>query len=222
MKNFVLLYNEVIEMNGRGITCGICEREFFPDPDKLVRFMGEAFYEDNPEAVDNEVSLYFEGQQSGGYDIELDHRNAPDSVLEKGWDWLRENTVIMTEDEFFDLMEKDIITRFSTGYWKPEGIAKEIALSSPEYDKEQGYRCLGYLVDDHHGIYMSEFLFRSCGADIPRNMHEHRLWCDFTDDVMGKISETLGRDDCAVEFIDGGIALVYYPGDTEEAEDSNE
>ena len=221
MKNFVLLYNDVIDMKGRGITCGIAEGEFFPDPDKLVRFMGEEFYEDNPETADNKVSLYFEGQQSGGYDIKLDHRNAPDSVLEKGWDWLRENTVIMTEDEFFSVMEKDIITRFSTGYWKPEGIAKEIALSSPEYDKEQGYRCLGYLVDDHHGIYMSEFLFRSCGADIPKGIHEYRLWCDFTDDVMRKISKTLGRDDCAVDFIDGGIALVYYPGDTDETEDSD-
>lgn len=216
MKRFVLLYNKVIEMNGRGITCGICEGEFFPDPDKLVRFMGEAFYEDNPEAADIQVNMYFEGQLSGVYDINLDHRNAPDSTLEKGWDWLRENTVIMTEDEFFDLMEKDIVTRFSTGYWKPEGLSKEIEMSSPEYDKEQGYRCLRYLVDDHHGIYMSEFLFRSCGADIPHNMHEHRLWCDFTDEMLGKISRTIGRDDCAVDFIEGGIALVYYPGDRNE------
>lgn len=211
MKKFVFLYKNHIAMNGKGLTCGVCVGTFNSDPDKIMDALRNDMLEEFPYLPDYSIGFYFDGRQTGGYQVDIDQRNAPEELLKPIEDWVRENVEVLSENEFFDRIEEDIKEKFKDYFLNKDALDQAKANALKEQDaSDTGYVVLDWLVDDHHGTYMFERLLHVAGVDIPADISNYEGWCELSEEWLGKISEVIDIDGCVVDFIEGGIALLYY------------
>lgn len=213
MKRFVFLYKNHIEKNGNGITSGVFKGVFTAEAWRILDALDDVLNQNFTLMRDWNISPYFEGEQSGGYKMRLDrHMDTPDELLESMHDFIRDEVEVLTENEFFDRIEEDIKEKFKDYFLNKDALPQAKANALKEQDhSDTGYVVLDWLVDDHHGKYMFERLLHVAGVDIPADISDYEGWCELSDEWLGKLSEVIDMDGCAVDFIEGGIALLYYP-----------
>lgn len=213
MKKFVFLYKDHIEKNGNGITSGVFEGVFTEETWRILDALYDALNHNFTRMQDWKISPYFEGEQSGGYKLRLDyHKDAPDELIGSMQDFIRNEVDVLSENEFFDRIEEDIKEKFKDYFLNKDAFPQAKANALKEQDSsDTGYVVLDWLVDDHHGRYMFERLLHVAGVDIPADISDYEGWCELSEEWLGKISEVIDLDGCVVDFIEGGIALLYYP-----------
>ena len=214
MKNFTILYKDKIEMNGNGITCGVVKGTFYNDGNKVIRYMSETLQVAFPDMNDYKISPYFERGPSGWYKCYMEHKNAPDELLQKIWGWTWNEIEILSEDEYFTGIEHSIKEKF-LDKWRKKDICAKIKAFVPT--EEIPYLVVDELVPDSAGRYMFAELLKMAGIDTPCDIDEYEHWHEYMDIWFSIISDTVGILGCTVNFEEGfGIALIYCPEDKDQ------